>query len=220
MKNLYLAALIGLLILGAGVLGYVLLSSNDESTPEGDPVSATADQQIIGYVGCSNTWQTIEGYHSAGGTQFWDADSRYGGGNVTAWYNELDDQGHWKLFDEHLADHPETSSVWWQLCIREDDPTPYEEPEAVLAGIRARLPDATIYVSPLAEFPDAVCGITGTFGVPRSVDLVAELLDKNPDLVAGPVLSPLTKDETLPDNCHIKPEARPAMGEEMKAFFD
>lgn len=207
----WIVAILFIFTLASATL-FLFDASEDQTIP--------ADPQIIGYVGCSNTWQSVEGYHAVGGTQFWDVNEQYGGGNVTAWFDELPATGHWELVDSNLAEHPETNKIWWQLCIRQSQSTPYEYAEAVLAGIRDRFPDATIYVSPLAEYPDAVCGLTGRFGVDRSIELVEELLEKNKDLVAGPVLEPLTEDKTMPDHCHINEDSRPIVGQELKTFFD
>ena len=85
--------------------------------------------------------------------------------------------------------------------------------------IHARAPEATIYVSSLPEYPDAVCGITQTVGIERGDELVVELLEQNPELVAGPVLGPMTADETTSDNCHINLEARVTLGQELIDFF-
>jgi len=71
----------------------------------------------IGYIGCSNTRETVEGYHYLGGKKMWDYERRYGSGTLLDWSRNLEDSKYWDVFDELLKKHPETKTIWWQLCI-------------------------------------------------------------------------------------------------------
>jgi hypothetical protein len=214
MKNFLLPLFIAILVLGAATSLYLTLPSDEDEPDE-------SETGTIGYVGCSNTWMSVEGYHTAGGELFWEADSNYGGGNVTTWAEGAEEGNeYWRLLDKHLRDHDNTEAIWWQLCIRETQNPTLEEAESILSAIRERLPEATIYVSAIPGYPDEICPLTSTEGVERSNALRDELLAEHPDLKAGPIIDPMTADKTMPDKCHIKPAARESVGQELRAFFD
>jgi len=210
----WIAAFLALgLVIGVSVYAYSQLTPS--SSPDKDEISR------IGYVGCSNTWMAIEGYHTAGGKLFWEADSNYGGGNVTTWAEGVaEGNEYWNLLESYIRDHENTDAIWWQLCIRETQDPTLEEAERILGAIQDRLPEATIYVSAIPGYPDEICPLTSTEGVERSRELRDELLAQHPELKAGPVIEPLTADKTMPDKCHINPKAREGVGRELRAFFE
>ena len=227
MKNWIWALPAVLLVVGVSAFAYLSIPSAVTDVTLEDTTSQDINEvddapQVIGYVGCSNTWQTIEGYHAAGGDKFWPANKNYGGGTIAAWANTIDSGSkYWAAFDHFVALYPDTDTIWWQLCVRHEEANaPYADAEKLLEAIHDRVPDAMVYVSSLPEYPDAECGITETIGIERGDALVIELLEKNPELVAGPVLQPMTSDKTTFDNCHINDESRPLLGAELKTFFD
>lgn len=179
----------------------------------------------IGYLGCSNTMQTAASYWFAGGRTLWGFDEgelhEYDGGAVLDWSRGAENGNDlWKAFDRYLESNPNTKAVWWQLCIRKEEPTPYEDATPVLEAIRQRIPEAVIYVSPLAEYTDGICEITGTVGIERAKALAQELDSKNEDVILGPILGPMTPQETYEDGCHLSEYGMRTLGQQMRLFFD
>lgn len=185
----------------------------------------SADVASIGYVGCSNTMQTIVSYDLAGGRRLWAFDEdelhEYDGGAVADWSKGAE-QGNsfWENFDRYLENSPNTKAIFWQLCIRKEEPTPYEEAVPVLEAIRQRVPGATIFVSPLPPYTKGVCEITGTAGIERAKTLAEELDLRNDDVIPGPVLGPMTPADTAEDGCHLSEEGLINLGQQMRQFFD
>lgn len=183
----------------------------------------------IGYIGCSNTKQTVYGYHAVGGKNIWVGSERrlhdYDGGAVIDWARGAEKgKGFWKVFDRYLAENPHTTAVWWQLCIRKDEAEmTYDNAVPILHALRKRIPHVTIYVSPLAEYAENVCEITGMEGIERATSLAQELDSRNDDVFPGPVLGPLYLSEITDkekDRCHLNEEGMRKLGEHMKKFFD
>lgn len=179
--------------------------------------------RTVGYIGCSNTRETVEGYHHVGGKKMWDYERRYGSGTILDWSRNLDQVNkYWNVFDDNLKRYPKTNTIWWQLCImNKDRTTSYENASVILNKIRERIPDAIIYVSALADYTDGVCEITGTWGLEKGKELVQELDTKNEDVFSGPVLGPMSLKETAKDGCHLSsPDGKRKLGMQMKEFFD
>ncbi len=187
-------------------------------------------QGSIGFIGCSNTRQTVQGYQWAGGQQLWmvdeDAVHEYDGGAVLNWANS-DEKGYdefWEIFDAYIAHNPATGKVWWQLCMRREEAAmTYEQVVPVLERIREKIPGVTVYVSALPDFPEHECGITGVEGIERAKALVQELDLKNEDVVAGPIIGPLFLadiDDDDESKCHPHVEGAIQTGRQLQAFFD
>lgn len=186
----------------------------------------------IGFIGCSNTGQTVDGYHAVGGTRIWAVDRSlavnkggyppFGGGTPNKWAENLstDNNAYWKTFDAYLAMHPDTKIVWWQFCIRQTDALSYENVEMVLQELREHIPGVTVYVSPLPPFTDHVCGITGKNGFERMRGLAKQLIDTEEDVLAGPLLPGLVRAETVKDGCHMTDAGERKVGAGLKEFFD
>ncbi|TSC79961.1 MAG: amidase [Candidatus Peregrinibacteria bacterium Gr01-1014_25] len=176
----------------------------------------------IGYIGCSNTRQTVEGYQRLGGTKMWPYEKRYDGGAVRDWAQDAErGNKYWDVFDELLEEHPNTRAVWWQLCIRQEDDTKYDDTVAILAEIRKRIPGVKVYVSPLPGYTTGVCGITGTVGIEKAKELAGRLDSEHADVFAGPVLGPMTPADTEEDGCHLSiPDGLRKLGTQMLEFFE
>lgn len=177
----------------------------------------------IGYIGCSNTRETVEGYHRLGGQNMWSYDKRYDAGAVVDWAKGAETGNkYWRVFDDLLAKHPQTHIIWWQLCIRHNETnTSYEHAASVLQAIRQRIPGATIYVSTLADYTNGVCEITGTWGLEKAKELARQLDTTNEDVLPGPVLGPMSPVETAADGCHLSsPDGKRKLGQQMRDFFD
>lgn len=185
----------------------------------------TESHTSIGFVGCSNTRQTVQGYNLVGGKAIWVVDERniheYDGGAVRNWAEK--ENKFWKIFDNYLKNNPNTSAIWWQLCIRKEEAAmTYEDALPVLEILRKKIPGVIIYVSPLAEYTENVCELTGTEGIKRAKSLAQELDSRNEDVRAGPFVGPLRLADisNQEDHCHPHKEGAMKMGRQLKAFFD
>lgn len=211
--------LVSLLLVGLFAVGWFALkkSSGPEDTQE------KTGSGSIGYIGCSNTRETVEGYHRVGGKEMWSYDKRYDAGAVLDWARDAETGNrYWDVFDELLEENPGTKTIWWQLCIRGDEKeTNYEHTASILEAIRKRIPDAVVYVSPLPPYTEGVCEITGMWGIEKARELAQKIDLENEDVLPGPVLGPMTPTDTASDGCHLKsPDGKRKLGEQMKEFFD
>lgn len=214
-------AMIALLL----VFAAVALIKPDADVAENDSMRAADDfkpadpsQIIIGYAGCSITYQTVEGYWMADGRNMWPPEQRYDDGGVFNWGNPR--RPFIKIFDENLQKYPATRIIWWQLCIPAHD-TPhitYAHASEVIDILRARLPQATIYVSSLAPY-EHLCEASGTTGVSRGQQLAEELAARRADVELGPTFSALTLRDTENDLCHLEASGKRKLGQELKEFF-
>ncbi|MEK7556826.1 MAG: hypothetical protein AAB538_02500 [Patescibacteria group bacterium] len=219
MKSAIVLSLIALAVLASALFFRKNIAERFfESSPTPPPAEVS-----IGYIGCSNTRETVEGYHYLGGTKMWSYDKRYDSGAVLDWARQADaGNKYWDVFDELLAQYPNTKTIWWQLCIRDNERgTSYEHTAAILAQVRNRIPGTTIYVSALADYTDGVCEITGTWGLEKAKELVEQLDTNNGDVLPGPVLGPMTTIDTAKDGCHLSsPDGKRKLGTQMREFFD
>lgn len=198
------------------LLGCTQQQSNLEMNSQDD------EFRTIGFIGCSNTRETVEGYHYMGGKKIWDYERRYGSGTILDWSKNLEESIYWDVFDELLQKYSKTKTIWWQLCIMDEDrTTSYEHAQVILKEIRKRIPDVTIYVSALADYTEGICEITGTWGLEKAKKLVEELDASNEDVFPGPVLGPMSQKETAKDGCHLSsPDGKRKLGNQMRLFFD
>lgn len=192
------------------------------------PIPSIQDKGAIGFIGCSNTGQTVDGYHAVGGKRIWAVDRSvsinqgayppFGGGTPNRWAE--DNSPYWPIFDEYLALHPDTKTVWWQLCIKQSDKFDYSTAQAVLRMLRARIPSVKVYVSPLPPFTDHVCGITGKNGFERMYGLAKQIAEREEDVQLGPLLPGILRADNVNDGCHMNEAGKRKVGEALKAFFD
>lgn len=222
MKRVVIVAFLALAVIlvftilfGRNVMERVLERQPVEEGERGEP--------SIGYIGCSNTRETVEGYHRMGGQKMWSYDKRYDSGAVLDWAKNAETGNkYWRVFDDLLAENPGTNVIWWQLCIRDNErETRYEHAARILEAARQRIPGAMIYVSALADYTGGVCEITGTWGLAKVKELVRELDANNDDVLPGPVLGPMSPTETAEDGCHLRsPDGKRKLGIQMREFFD
>ncbi|MBI2013622.1 MAG: hypothetical protein HYS87_02240 [Candidatus Colwellbacteria bacterium] len=178
-------------------------------------------EATIGFIGCSNTAQSVMGYSAVGGDEFWgisdDRKHDFDGGAVADWV----DIGNkfWHTFDNYYAANPNTDTIWWQMCVRSDEDPTLEDALEIVSGIKGRIPDVTIYVSSLPSYQEGICRITGTSGLARGKELASELVLKS-DVRRGPELRSHEPSEILDDGCHMNDEGLRAVGEQLKQFFD
>ncbi len=179
----------------------------------------------IGFIGCSNTSQTVFGYFLEGGERFWSFSEsdlhQYDGGAAISWAQNRN--GYWETFDTFWRMNPETNTIWWQLCIRKEEAEmTYEDAFPVIEHIRSAYPNVTIYVSPLTEFTGEVCELTGIEGIERAKSLATELDERNEYVLLGPILGPLGPNDIGEgdDHCHPDEEGARMLGNQLRLFFD
>ncbi len=174
----------------------------------------------VGYLGCSVINNAVRGYEDVGGTKIWPIITSYGGGTVGRWWEEITGGGrgrYWEPFRQAVAANPDVDTFWWGLCSNRSEDDTYDHAVVVLEAVRELVPDAVIYVSSMADYPDHVCRITQTTAVPAMQELAARLVADGLAL-PGPVLGPLHEDETS-DGCHANRDGAALMGEQLKTFF-
>ena len=149
-----------LLILFVLLSGFLIINScvyDSSSGSSKKAVEGETSKATIGFIGCSNTRQTVYGYRWANGKNMWLVDRDdihdYDSGAVIQWAESQGD--FWDVFDKNLAKNPRTTKIWWQLCLPRDQAgITYEEALPVIDELRKRIPNVSIYVSPLAEYTE------------------------------------------------------------------
>ena len=198
------------------ILAWNCSSSTAAITPPPSPST------LVGYIGCSNTWQTVAGYHDfAGGTNIWEADQNYGGGDAVSWAADLSNSNsYWSEFAKLYARHPETKTLWIQFCVKSFSTydQAYSAAVSMISEAKRRVPGAAIYISGLNDFsPLDICQNSGPSGTVYSRQ-IADSLSTIGLARKGPVLGALTRAQTS-DGCHPNDEGRTILGGELKAFF-
>lgn len=170
----------------------------------------------VGYVGCSNTWMAVEGYHDVAvvGTM-WPAMPTYSGGTIDVW------SAHgafplqlWSAFDAQRAVAP-PDVVWWQVCAHPG--AAYTNAVTTLSMLRNRIgASVPVYASPLATY--SVAGECPMADTTTSAAITKQLIAANL-VLPGPTLQVLSPATTL-DGCHPLPGAvRDVDGGVLRAFF-
>ncbi len=173
----------------------------------------------VGVVGCSNTQNALTGYEQVSTKRLlWAKDdtigngSTYSGKSISEW--SAPGSVAWDIFDAALAAHPETSAIWWELCVRAGSGDTNATVDAIVSLIRQRLPNVPIYASALDATPG--CGV----GDPaRSQQFVDYLVAKG-SVERGPVMTALTSSQTDAGGCHANDVGKPIWGQDLVDFFD
>ena len=177
---------------------------------------------FLGAVGCSQTEGAMIGNQEAGYTQSWDmSGSGYGGGAIHEWTPGRPQ--YWDRFQSLLNQYPQTTDIYWMLCVREaatSTPTQadFDVVEAIAAEIAGRAPSVTIWASAMNDFDGVVCPISGTTG-PAISRTLADFVAGLGLAERGPDISPLTQATVSPDNCHPNEAGRLLWGEELHTVF-
>ncbi len=243
-KHLIIGALAVLILIG-GLFLYLRSSGQNTATnpsgiypttsvptaPSGPSQTGTVGSigpNQIGYVGCSNTWMSVEGYHNAAGNKnlFWDTKGLQSSGvTIIDWANPSGKW--WTSLDRKIQQSGQPKIVWIQLCdrvISENDT--YDTVKQLIANVRQHIPSAVFYISPLNSYnPPNTCLVLGsngegvTNGITWSNQATADGLAKR-----GPDLGPLTPSDILPTDtmhCHPTDQARATIiGPQLVNFFD
>ncbi len=186
---------------------------------------ASAEPATIGVVGCSNTAQHAQIYNLASDQDtLTDPGGVLGGGTPKAWTGERGVQKYWPSYDS-LRPADGYSAVWVQICMREvDHGGVFDQREMdvvsdLVAMIRDRDPQASIFMSPLNEYTTDSCVSVGGINGQQVTAATAAWATANLGVLPGPVTGALTPEMTS-DGCHIGSEGEPLIGSQMVAFFD
>lgn len=186
------------------------------------PVESVADQitGTVGFVGCSMSQNSVEGYEAVGGSNMWTFRLPYGGGTIGRWNDGLGGRGdYWGGFDKGLELDPDTTAIWWNLCTIKGSPQDsFENAVHILDEIRTRIPDARVFVSAQPTYSEGhVCGLAGEGGPELMVQLSAALVEAG--LVEqGPTMGPLSQPQTR-DGCHANEDGQRLLGQQLLDFF-
>lgn len=184
-----------------------------------DPPSASIHQ----HVGGSLTGLDIDGYVELGGTKFSSAGYNIGGGHMKAWATNSP-VNYFARLDTQIASRGLPSKVWLQLLCNDTANLAEFEGYAttVVAGIQARCPGATIYVSAMEHYDAATGDCASTFN--SMADISAALWEKwvvdEGFFPAGPVISTITAADLVgSDSCHPGPSGQLVHGQAVLEFF-
>ena len=203
-------------------------------------------QNTWGYVGCSNTHDTIWGYHNGGSDQhlFWPFTTDYHieGRVVLDWA----DPGNriWSLFDSMKQQYnggQDPPVIWVQLCENIGLPgretfgqATQADVDAELANLKQHAPTSIVFIGPLQTYdPPTLCGLMGSGGeaIPQLTGFSSSAVQHDgvkagPGVDGNPPLGPLTASTAFTDGCH--PSGGPHgpgtgatfLGGQLASFFD
>ena len=198
-------------------------------------LSASANGvNVVGYVGCSNSANSVSGYHLVVGNKnlLWPQYDT-GGGSIDKWAPSS--SVYWQRYKLMVTRYGQPTSVWVQLCEKASTTlATYTQVKNMIANLKAISPQALIYVSAINLYnPITICNMMGAGGrgvvdtVRFRERLVADgLALRGPDSVAGESdgysfgLGPLTTSNTQTDHCHPNSAGMKLLGEQLQIFFD
>ena len=134
------------------VLAVVVVCSTACSSSGSPTAPSPGDTTLVGVVGCSQTSAAWGGWLDRGDGRVWNLLQGYGGGDIAEWSRTIPSGDYWSRLERNIAGNQPANAVWWQVCDLAMDNGTLADSEAVLVEIRRRLPGATVYVSPLADF--------------------------------------------------------------------
>ena len=198
------------------------------------PAVATGESLVplsnesIGVIGCSNTKQHVEGYTLlSNADKFWSPDDlAISGGTLARWAANLSDTSpYWTNFSSNLQKYG-ADAVWIQMCIRDREASStgmtvdqQNDLIDVIGEIQRRTGGVPIYISPLNQFAQKDCGLTGPYGVPNAIQL-ANWASAAGLATRGPDTGPLDHSQLEDDLCHLNETGLVAVGRPLVDFFD
>jgi len=197
-----------------------------------------------GYIGCSNTHDTISGYHLASDTAhlFWPFDRYHIEGMSVPHWIEPNSRA-WIQY-EHMTmrfnggnDPP---VIWVQMCVdlnmREPNygPIDFNDVVTMLQLVRQHAPNSIVFVSPLQSYdPPTLCAKMGPDGaeIPTMMQwlhraVAMGLAYPGPGVDGITNLGPLTSKTVIADGCHPSGFPHPPgpgsvfLGKQLAGFFD
>ena len=185
--------------------------------------AASPAQYSVGYVGCSNTEDTVGGYYLVSDENLFWRPYDTAGGTLDRWANPNNGfvTNFWANFDQELQRYGQPLKVWIQICEDAQRKLTFEDVQKTINLLRERVPRAKYYISPLNSFsPTDICQITGPNGVQDATNLADEAVSSGLAL-QGPILGPLRGSQTLPPGmCHPNTAGQTLLGSQLASFFD
>jgi hypothetical protein len=184
------------------------------------PVALAAD---IGYIGCSNTRDSVSGYSKVPNSgRFWPAYDT-GSGAIQFWAQPSANH-YWGGYLQNLFASGQPLYVWAQLCenVASSAPTDYAHVQAMLINLKRVSPSSIVYLSAINSYnPVGMCVDMGTDnrGYTDSVTWRDQAVSDGLAL-RGPDMGPLTPANTVTDKCHANPTGMLYLGNQLKVFFD
>jgi hypothetical protein len=181
--------------------------------------AAHGTTSMLGYVGCSNSTLSVQGFDALGGSGWWLAPNSngapaYDGGVIGRWA-AVPTSTDWEEFHAAEADTPATA-IWLQVCLLATQSASSGETSLpiVLDGLPAGVP---VYLSAVNGYTDHVCAKVGHSGAARAQQVVdwgvSHGLARR-----GPLMPALSKAETT-DGCHPNSTGQDKVGQALLAFF-
>ena len=216
------------IVVWAGLVVMVLVGAcgDDDADTAIQAPDLPTEESTIAVLGCSNTREHARGY-----TEVSEKDLlTFGpflaidGQTLKSW--ALPGSSAWDVYDRF---EPEGgyAAAWFQMCLLFPDhdgtmnDVHKEHVTAVVEMIRTRSGNIPIYLSPLNFYgPGLVCNLTGAEGVTVAA-AIADWGAANLDNVhRGPDTGPLSEAQLVGDGCHLNPEGKLFVGEQLVEFFD
>lgn len=169
----------------------------------------------VSVVGCSNVFDAVDGYLDVSAKDVL-KNTAYGGFYLQKWAFK-------KWPDSYAALRPAAGydASWVVLCERFPNELSVAITQLVIDRIWAIDPAIPIFISPLHEYPNELCTVTGGNSIPDAGKEVADLMAAaDPLIFRGPDLGPLSTEHLRGDNCHLTDDGAAFLGGQIAAFFD
>jgi hypothetical protein len=184
---------------------------------------ASAQVNSIGYIGCSNSHASVEGYHHVSGNKdlLWPAYAS-GAGRIDYWADN--NSSYWTNYDGMVVSYGQPKKVWVQLCeawsnVRNN----YAQVQQMLTNLRQHSPNADAVISAINVYNPfgGLCYLMGPQG--QGENDTDNWRDKAvADKLAwlGPSMGPLTESLVIGDGCHPNVSGKLLLGGQLHSFFD
>lgn len=186
----------------------------------------------LGYIGCSETWMSVEGYHSLSTKNlFWPPISKYSGGAIDAccWLTETSQ--YWAAYDAAVVQYGQPNTIWHELCGvtgTYPDQT-WANMQAFWEILSRHSPGVPVYFSLINAFnPPTLCGKLPPDVMVQQQDMVNRSIAASRTsavsyvtILPGPVMGPLDITTMIaPGNCHPNAAGELLLGAQLVDFFD
>jgi hypothetical protein len=190
-------------------------------TPVPAPISTvrTTQPHSIGWIGCSNTEMSAQGYLTVGGNAAFLWTPYDTAGAVIEVWGDPTQSGYavaWNRFDSQVAMDGQPAAVWIEICEK-NVPSRYSTVQRAIAALRQHTTSGTVfYISGLNQYdPANLCPAQWQDSETNAQRAVSDGL-----ALAGPVMGPLTANNTEADHCHPNAAGQALLGNQLHSFFD
>lgn len=193
------------------------------SSSSAQPAGSVSGPLPIGYIGCSNSQNSANGYQSTAGKKLLWPGYSTGSGAITMWADAK--SNFWTYFDAQVAKYGQPQKVWVQLCEPYGGAgiTDYAHVKLMLANLKTHSPSTVAYISAINVYDPRVgtCALMGANGQGETDtenwrdQAVRDGLAKK-----GPDMGPLNSSNTVADHCHPNSAGETLLGTQLHNFFD